>query len=278
MVHESYICGEARGQNLAAQLLARGFSRDGDDELLSPSGDCTGVVLSADGLLVGCEGWHDCRGLDDLAAALHEVDGLESADLRCAGQEGEEEGYVFRDGEWYALLIVEEFVLERSRGEAIRAAEAALEPFGPSRSSQPAAFRPYPNPGATVEILQSIGSLHLVRDVSRDGAMHSGVHVVSWDEPQSAAPDPERPGYQVALADAQLPAGILSLLMCRRAPRQRRSTAVFCLVFGEWGTSFNLVPEAAAGLLARFGFDPAPFWSDVEAAGWKKQRVERVVS
>ena len=124
-------------------------------------------------------------------------------------------------------------------------------------------FRPYPNPEATIEFLQSVGTLHLVRHLGT-------LQIVSWEQPWSAEPDPDDPPYQHIPEDhPPYPVGILSLGIHRRVPRQRRSTAVFCTPFeGLARGSFYLAPEKVTEVLICFGFDPAPLWVDIKAAGW----------
>jgi len=136
------------------------------------------------------------------------------------------------------------------------------------RPGRPAVFHPYPNPGATVEILQSIGNLHLARHPSIPGL---GLNVLLWEEPCDAEPDPKRPGYLRGLRFDEEPVEILTLKVLKRYPRQQRRYAVECTAFPTHSTKglyFCLSPESAAELLTRFGFDPAPLWADVEAAGW----------
>ena len=122
-------------------------------------------------------------------------------------------------------------------------------------------FRPYPNPDATIEFLQSVGTLHLVRHLET-------LQIVSWEQPWSAELNPDDPPYQRIPGDhPPYPVEILSLGIHQRVPRQHRSTAVFGVPF-EQGTSFYFSAEKAAEVLTCFGFDPAPLWADIKAAGW----------
>lgn len=268
MGYGSYISGQARGQDLVEQLLARGFSKDNDGELFSPAGEYTGVFAKNPSTVEACEDWRTAHGFASLVQALHEVEGLEEAWLERQGEDPDDkEGCLF-DGDWHVLVSVEEYVLEDQREQAVRAAQTALESF---LTRRPAVFRPYPNPDFVVEILQTVGGLHLVRE--RLGDLCFGLQVVSW-EPQDAAPDPERPGYQVALPDEALPKSVFKFRIPKRIPRQRRSTAVLVSV-AESCALGHMAPEGAAWLLARLGFDPAPLWAEIEAAGWKSQTCSR---
>ena len=135
MGEEHFVAGRVEGENLLQQLLDLGFYQEDDKkDLRCPLGHRTGMIVGDRNQLEGYDAWEtNCYGFGALLQALRQVQGLENAVLYFQLDDPLEhsEGYLYKNGTWHTMIVIEQFVREDQIQEAIEAVDAALAPFGP---------------------------------------------------------------------------------------------------------------------------------------------------
>jgi len=131
MGYNSIVYGKACAPGLLGQLARAGCSVAEDGHVVTPDGWWSaGVVVVDDDTITGVDEWGHWYGFDNLVQALHQVEGLETADLIREGEEGgDRERHVYQDGRWYELLVMEACVRRDQMEQARAAAERALAGF-----------------------------------------------------------------------------------------------------------------------------------------------------